>query len=237
MSKFFNIILFLFILFCVGFTFGTITLVGIVEPLVAYIKRISWHVEYERTMVNSIIIIYLIYSFLFSIYLFKVFKSFSTIPRVILFLILAIATSYCLWYWFHPKNPTVFENRAPTKVGQIVFVIGPYPQLDKMKELKKNGFTGVVSLLSPLVFPFETHLISKEHDNGILADMPIINIPMLPWVSSNSSSVELIKDLMKKGGNNKYYVHCYFGRDRVGLFMDEVNKYSANQKPIILKTH
>lgn len=95
------------------------------------------------------------------------------------------------------------------------FVFGPYPDRAEMAELKRTGFTGVISLLSPVV-PFEAVLLEQERQNAAEFGIELVEASMLPWVSSNEEPLDKIRDIVRNG-EGIYYVHCYLGRNRAQL--------------------
>lgn len=95
------------------------------------------------------------------------------------------------------------------------YTIGPYPDEATLKELKAQGYTDVVTLLSPVI-PFEGMLLDSELDNGEKVGIAIHSFPMLPWVSDNALPLQSILDLIKEN-NGKVYIHCYLGKHRVNM--------------------
>jgi hypothetical protein len=85
-----------------------------------------------------------------------------------------------------------------------------------LEELAQEGYTHVISLLHPAVIPFEPVLLAQERENVARAGLVLVHAPLLPWVGDNRESLELIRALAESG-EGKYYVHCYLGRDRVGV--------------------
>jgi hypothetical protein len=99
------------------------------------------------------------------------------------------------------------------------FVFGAYPDVLQLRQMRGDGFTGVVSLLSPLV-PFEAVLIGEERDAVHAAGLTFIHVPMLPWISANEAALDTLRALARTG-TARYYVHCYLGRHRT-----EVARYA-----------
>jgi len=217
-------LVFLFIFFCVGFTLGTLTLSIIVENVAAYVRRSEYMYSYESPIIIAIIVIYVFYSFLFAKWLTKYYLHLKTSGKLILLLILAALTGISLWYWLHPKTSSSSENLITTEDKR--FIAGPYPDRAAMIGLKNQGYTAIISLLSPYVLPFEPILLDKEKKTAREIGIPVIEIPMLPWVTKNTDSINKIIALAKANNTNKYYVHCYYGRDRVSMFMRIVNQYA-----------
>ncbi|MCK9424472.1 MAG: hypothetical protein M0Q21_00380 [Ignavibacteriaceae bacterium] len=122
-----------------------------------------------------------------------------------------------LFLWMNPQyTPGRSERSEKISLSRISFVFGPYPSKEQIIQLKKEKFSGIISLLHPAVVPFEPKLIYEENAAAIDAGIEIIHAPMLPWVSQNISSIETIKKLLATG-KGKYYIHCYLGKDRVNV--------------------
>ncbi len=125
-----------------------------------------------------------------------------------------VAAAGALWLWMTPSLMRG-ENGALTTAG-LHFTFGPYPDEERLAELKHEGYTAVVSLLHPAVIPFEPRLLAQEKDAAARVGIELIQLPMLPWVSANTSALDRIRALAL-AGTGRYYVHCYLGRDRVML--------------------
>ena len=111
--------------------------------------------------------------------------------------------------WLNPRSSPIPESKER-------FVFGPYPSQAQLAELKRRGFAGVITLLHPAVVPFEPRLLAQERAAAAAVGMPLIETPMLPWVSENERSIERIRTLAR-AGDERYYVHCYLGKDRVNV--------------------
>lgn len=130
--------------------------------------------------------------------------------------ILAVCFISTLYMWL---NPVKFGNTAKTPVESSErFTVGPFPDINKLEELKQAGFTAVISLLHPAVAPFETTLIVQERDDAKKAGIEMIHLPMLPWISENKTSLDKLRKIAENG-EGKYYLHCYLGKDRVSVAM------------------
>jgi len=96
------------------------------------------------------------------------------------------------------------------------FVFGPYPEANRLAELKKDGFTAVISLQHPAVLPFEPVDIDREKKSADEVGLTFIHAPMLPWIASNDESLNKIMEIAH-AGRGRYYVHCGLGRDRANV--------------------
>jgi len=139
-------------------------------------------------------------------------------------MVVALAASFALWAWF---TPALLNRGATVEVlDGSRFTFGPYPEQAQLEELAEAGYTHIISLLHPGVVPFEPILLSRERDNVARAGLEFVHAPMLPWVGNNEASLALIQELVE-GDSGRYYVHCYLGRDRVGVVRRLVSGLSA----------
>jgi hypothetical protein len=100
---------------------------------------------------------------------------------------------------------------------QLTF--GPYPDAQRLEELKDEGYDGVITLYPSI--PFENVLLEQELQQGEEADIEVYSYPMLPWVSENEESLAAINELIA-GSESRYYIHCYLGKHRVELVRREL---------------
>jgi protein tyrosine phosphatase (PTP) superfamily phosphohydrolase (DUF442 family) len=217
---------FLYTLFCIGFPLGTFTLVFIVQSYIAYSRRTGWLVQYENIVVCTIIIIFLLYSLALAAWVHGLLVSATKQTRRICYISFAVITTLCLVYWFTPSMHR--DNNTPYVMSTDGrFQIGPYPEKQDMIELKKQGYTTIISLLSPYILPFEPVLLKKEISNAKETGIKIINIPMVPWITDNTAAFQKIKAIAQQNNGEKYYVHCYYGRDRGYMFLNIVDPNRA----------
>lgn len=224
-----NIIYFLSVWLLVGFTIGFSTLMG---P-VSWIRSNNFESNIEGMLVRITIIIFIVITFLCAAFLVDIIDKTKKnhvkygIPTI--WIIFAISV---LWLSI---NPALFEVSDETHTQEetsqfVKFTFGEYPDEYKLNELKKQGFTSIVSLLHPAVVPFEPKLIEEEKINVESVGLEFIHIPMVPWVSENTDAVLELKELAIKG-TGKYYVHCYLGKDRIRLAKTVIQ----NNLPIIVE--
>ncbi len=102
------------------------------------------------------------------------------------------------------------------------FTFGAYPDAGALPAMRRDGYTGVISLLSPDI-PFERVLIARERDQASAAGLAFRSIPMLPWISRNTEALDSLRALARRPGG-RWYVHCYLGRHRV-----EVARYAIEE--------
>ncbi|MEJ7822683.1 MAG: hypothetical protein WKF85_10205 [Chitinophagaceae bacterium] len=219
-----KVITVIFLWLCWGFALGTLLLLGPTRWLVNYEREKEMPVTTENTTVIILIIFLAIASFAVAYYSAKSILNPATGARKRRALsgIPLIAALFAVYIFFHPDW---INSDRENKFNSLntSFSTGSYPELDKMEELKRKGFTAVVSLLHPAVVPFEPVLLEKEKKNAAEAGLEFISIPFLPWVSENENSIDSLRSLIKKG-QGKYYVHCYLGLDRIAAASRIINQ-------------
>ena len=226
-----NILLFLYYWLCFGFAMGTLLLMGPVRWLATYSRAHDWAGSKEKALVLALIGILIIISALCARLFALRTGATGSKPAKAAFLGGALLVfSVSLWFWLNPRmmiDKTMgitFSNYSGTE-----FVFGPYPEKEKLAELKKEYYTAVISLLSPAVVPFEPVLMARETAQAKEAGIELISIPMLPWVSKNDQVEDRIEEIVNRGGG-KYYVHCYLGKDRVNIFKKLLSSKAAGAK-------
>lgn len=187
----------------------------------------AWSENTEKLMQKLVILILIIVTLLLTFAFKKYILKGSAILRNLTIAILSIIFIISIYLFsFKPdvfiklsggSNDNLSESTVNESGQSIEFVLGSYPDLKELRRLKAVGYVGVVSLLSELVVPAEPRLIHEETENAKEVGIPLIRIPMLPFVSENNESITKIQTLAKTG-HGKYFVHCYLGRDRVNVF-------------------
>ena len=202
--------------------------------LANYAKKVEWNGSTESNFQQFIILILILLSLFLG---YKILKSYLNKEKkskviYVFFALTSIAISLAV-FTFKPEilNANKLDISA-SKNENTTFEFGPYPDEEKLNQLKKEGYDGVVSLLHPLVVPAEPVLLNKEIKIAKTLDLKVISIPMLPWISENEESIAKIKKLAQTA-KGKYYVHCSLGRDRAGLFKKIVE---AENKEILVKS-
>lgn len=197
----------------VGFPLGTLMLLGPVRWLTFFTRTTERHEGLERVFVFVIIAVLVVVSGWIALVLTRVV---TRTPRRGLRFVVPIVTvgiavgAYALWL-----NPDLLKTAmAEERASGAHFTFGPYPNEAKLRQLKTEGYTAVISLLHPAVVPFEPQLLAQEKRNAGLVGIRLIHLPMLPWVSQNSATLEQILRLANSR-SGRFYVHCYLGVDRV----------------------
>ena len=223
-----NILLFAALWLFIAFPLGLYTLlVGPSKWLAAAALLHHWPETLSNGMQKGAILLWIIVSCATAFLITKLFLTKKGTYRPVLFsiFVLIFGTSGYL-FAFHPEiyikwsgSTMISESQKTTgrSGNEMEFTIGSYPDADKIVRLKSEGYTAIITLMSELVVPAEPKLLHEEKENTENAGIPLIHIPMLPWVSNNSKAQKQIHELLKTG-HGKYYVHCYLGRDRVNIF-------------------
>lgn len=126
---------------------------------------------------------------------------------------LVVAAAAALWLWL---TPSILAPSGPIPQARAGFTFGAYPDRDALRELEARGYTAVISLLHPAVVPAEPRLLSEEREAVRETDLEFIHVPLLPWVGGNEASLEELRRLARRT-DERYFVHCYLGRDRIRL--------------------
>jgi protein tyrosine phosphatase (PTP) superfamily phosphohydrolase (DUF442 family) len=198
-----------------GFALGTFILLGPLRFTVDFARSRNWPGFAENALVFFYIILLGAISFLLARYTSRKLLN-SAVPKSSKGLHAGIPLLAAIIALFVMMNPAY--NNAGTSNAEISkgFTIGPYPTAEKIQELKKSGYTAIISLLHPAVVPFEPKLLNEELEAAQDANIAVISIPMLPWVSENEAAVDSLKKIVQQA-NGRYYIHCYLGKDRVNV--------------------
>ena len=234
-SKLLNLILFGFFSAAIFFPIGLISLtIGPSRWIANYANKEKWNESTESNFQVLIIILLCALSLFLANKLLKKYNSKNSFSKIYFLLPLSTLLASLVIFTFKPEflNVNKFDI-SNLKNKNTTFEFGPYPDENKLKELKKNGFDAVISLLHPMVIPAEPILLNKEIKIAKSLDFKIISIPMLPWISKNEESIELIKKLAQTA-KGKYYVHCNLGKDRAGLFKKIIE--AENQQILVKST-
>lgn len=121
-------------------------------------------------------------------------------------------------------SPRLWSRLAPPESSSgTLFTYGSYPDRDKLRALRADGFTGVVSLLNPFLFPLETQLALREQNAARQAGIKLIQLPVVPWLGESERSLQRIGDLASKQ-SGRYYVHGYVSGDRLALAKQAIER-------------
>lgn len=214
---------FLYLWGTIGFAAGTLVLLGPVRRLADHAREAGWPPAAERAAVIATIVLLAAASAAVALRLGR-----WAAGRIAILAIPGAAAAAALAMWLSPGWAARLGGAAPDDLAGFTF--GPYPDRERLDTLRREGYTAVVSLLHPAVVPFEPVLLARERAAAGEAGIPLIHIPLLPWVSGNDEGLARIRDLAADRAG-RYYVHCYLGRDRVLLFRRTVAAAGGSVAP------
>lgn len=205
--------------FTIGLFTGTLVLVLAFRGILDVLEKLGWGQSAQNRLLLGVIVLFVVLSFLLARRTVRFLYRQTPTTRRVLLVALAVPAALSGYAW---SNPARFLASFAGTVGSTyamkngpTFVFGSYPDDNRLKELKHQGVTAVVSLQSPAVL-VEISGISEERSATAREGLTFIEAPMLPWVSDNTESLEKIKQLALHG-KGTYYVHCGLGRDRVNI--------------------
>jgi hypothetical protein len=206
-----------------GFAVGTFVLVGPVRWVIAGVHRLGGSQHAEDLVLRGVILAFVLGSCVLALWLAaRTLRAERRSTRIGIPAVCTVLAMLALWAWSNPGRMLAAVaggggNGGTVTAGSgVQFVFGAYPDRARLAQLKREGFTAVVSLQHPAVVPFEPRSIAEERKNARELRMEFIHAPMLPWVSDNEAALQKVRELMN-GGAGKYYVHCGLGRDRTNV--------------------
>lgn len=222
---------FCYIWLVVGFFSGTLLLVGPVRWITTYLRTGGYRQGTEDGVMIGVIVLFVLLSALLAWIVVRRMNRCSTRrARLGYPVLLTMAAALCLYAW---TNPAIMASAAGGVSGRVTvdggaeFVFGPYPDRNRLEQLKKEGYTAVVSLQHPAVLPFEPPGIAEETRATSEIGLQFIHAPMLPWISANDASLDKIRDIAREG-KGRYYVHCGLGRDRANVVKTMLEREGAD---------
>lgn len=142
------------------------------------------------------------------------------LPRVILVLVLLASTGIVIlgsFDMYEPYFKPLHATRMKKRTVLPLLTIGPYPHEQELRQLKKDGYTALISLLDTRL-PQERALLRLEQRMANSLGMELASFPLsyLPVESdANLATVERVHKFVKDRPGVKLYMHCYLGRHRV----------------------
>lgn len=202
----------------IGFALGTLTLLGPVRWMTTEIRERGWPQSLEN--IGVILAILLLAATAAALAYYATERAMDSPRRWLrasLPLAVAGPAALALWAWMTPEFMARVNSGSQRAVQESFdFTFGPYPNDEKLRQLKRTGYTAVITLLHPAVIPFEPRLLKEETAAASRAGITLIHLPMLPWVSDNAAALDSVRRLAELD-DGKYYVHCYLGVDRVSV--------------------
>lgn len=105
------------------------------------------------------------------------------------------------------------------RVVSAQVMVGPYPDDQRLRQLKAAGVTSVVTLMNARLI-YEDGLIAKERREEESLGLHFFNFPMdsgePPASPLNDTALRHLRTLLAAQKSGKVYVHCYLGKHRVG---------------------
>ena len=203
----------------IGLFTGTLVLVLAVRGIMNVLHRLNWGQAAQNRLLILVIVLFVALSSMLARRVVRMLYRRAPTTRRVALVALAVPAILSVYAW---SNPTRFLSSIAGTTGSMYamqngpkFMFGSYPDEERLRALKKQGVTTVVSLQSPSVF-VEISGINEERDAAARAGLKFVEAPMVPWVSDNTESLEMIKQLALHGSGT-YYVHCGLGRDRVNI--------------------
>ncbi len=233
----YNAVIFLFTVLSLLVPLGLLNLtVGPIRMVSDFAAKENWTESNENLIQKIIVVLFFIFILFLTIKLNQFLKvNENKNFNHFIYFVLGIGLFISVYIFSFEPEMLVNIDRINhvNKNVEAEFHFGVYPDEAKMKELKEDGYVGVISLLHNMVFPAEPILMEKEGYNAKKVGIKLISVPMLPWIIENDASVLKIKYIAHhfKG---KYYVHCYLGKDRVNVFRNIIK--NENKKLIAYNT-
>src|SRR5689334_9029878 len=182
-QRFSGYVYLIFIWLLTGFALGALILLWPLRIWVNYARDNNYSDIAERAGVIVLIALLILVSFRISLALFRWHVTNKKAITTILSVTFPLVASASALYLF--MNPDIVNKGTENVNVTERFTMGPYPTEEKIKELKKDGYTSVISLLHPAVVPFEPELLKQEETLLKKYNMQLIKAPMLPWLENN----------------------------------------------------
>lgn len=219
--------IYLFFFLAVFLLLGTFTAELVIRSIIIQIRATGFLSSHETSVIIVVTAILFIATLFFAKWLTIWFwKSLEYTGKVNMMIVLLLFYGLIAIYWLFPRD-TILHEKYVSKNG--LYVGGSYPDSDKIASLRVQGYSGIISLLDPIVLPQEPILIQQESDSTTEYNMPLIKIPMLPGGIKNIEAENQIKKFIEASSNKKYYVHAYYGSDRVKQFIDIVDEFDNDK--------
>ena len=211
---------FLYLWLMVGMIVGTVVLILPVRWILAGMQRLGWDQRAQDAVLIAVILAYVVLSWFIARALHRrMLAATNSALRFGIPVAATILAAATFWLWSNPGG--VLATLAGGSSSRLsmgsgaVWEFGKYPDSEILQRLKRENITAVISLEHPGDI-VERQGIEEERRETRQLGLRLIEAPMLPWVSNNQASLDLIRSIARKG-TGSYYVHCGLGRDRVNL--------------------
>ncbi|MDD2621380.1 MAG: hypothetical protein PHC92_12040, partial [Syntrophomonadaceae bacterium] len=204
-----------------GFTLGVVCLFKVNVPVEEILKQKNVSQFLINIVMSTIILVYAVIVITMTVVFHRLLafnaQRFKIAVGTLLLLAIMSGSFFALLI---TNNELVATFKGYQQKKDNKFMIGPYPEEERLHLLKKEGYQGVISLLSPTI-PFEKILLEREKQAGEKIGLNIYSFPMLPWISGNEKSLKGIKELVEKE-KGPFYIHCYLGKHRADLVLTTI---------------
>ena len=214
-----------FVWLLLGYATGTLLLLGPVRWVTSTLREAGAPGWQERAAVIAIILL-LVGGTAWGAWRIQRWsrRSDGSAGSVLAHLGLLAAAGTALWLWL---TPSVLAPSAPIPQARPGFTFGAYPEAEDLATLESRGYSAVVSLLHPAVVPAEPRLLAREREAVGKTGLEFIHVPLLPWVGDNEAALEKLERLARERRGERFFVHCYLGRDRIRLAARVVREAGA----------
>lgn len=175
-------------------------------------------------------------------------RIFYLLPRIIVYIVFILFLIIFFLVNFAYFEPYLYPLHLLQGKAEIVTnnaIIGPYPEKSELIRLKeKFHITTDISLLTPSL-PQEKSLLEEESKWDKELGLKFYNFPMEYFdlkSQNNYKMVIAIIKFIKQHPNEKFYIHCYLGKNRVGLVKKILikdyhieHKFSKNHKKLVFQ--
>lgn len=197
----------------IGFAGGAVVLLAVATPLEAWLTGNGWSANVTNVLLSLVAIAWVVSAGMIA---WRAAMRLATARAFFLYHAVMMVACGLVFNAFVRAGSGLFAGfRGEQKEVTSRFTFGPYPDRAMLEDLKRGGYTGVVTLLSPLV-PFEAVLLDEERQNATAVGIELVEASMLPWISANEEALATIRALASRDAG-RYYIHCYLGRHRAEL--------------------
>lgn len=201
-----------------GFAGGGYFLLFLVVPFEEMLVNKDWTQKEIDQLMSYFVYGWVVFGFIISIIYYKFLYNHASRRLVSYVILVFVVINAGYVFYLFTNTESALISMAQGEVDQVneQFTFGPYPDEKVMEQLKNEKYDGIITLLSTSLV-FEKQLLDNEVKNGEESGLTVHSFPMLPWVGDNRSSLEGIKELIRKDPSKRYYVHCYLGKHRVDM--------------------
>ncbi|MFL5594340.1 MAG: hypothetical protein ACJ785_06990 [Gemmatimonadaceae bacterium] len=205
----------------VGLLLGTALLLGPLRLITEGMDQAEWgRSSQDRTLIG-LVLLYLVLSLVLTRWIVGLmFRTRNRNTRWTIAAVFTLLAALTSWEWSNPARLLAGVSGRRTEgsyavVGGARFIFGAYPDESKLRELKRQGVTSVISLQHPGVL-MEGEGISAEVDATRKLHLTFIQAPLALWGDDNDSSLEKLRTI-EDTATGVFYVHTGLGTARLTL--------------------